>query len=79
MKPIERSSWCIGCEKSSPRWVHALRVGGARTSRASWRSASAGRALAREISWLPAVENKGEGIFLQFKDEAIDEWMSRPT
>jgi hypothetical protein len=34
--------------------------------------------LAREISWLPAVENKGEGIFIQFKTEAIDTWMARP-
>jgi hypothetical protein len=34
--------------------------------------------LAREISWLPAVENKGEGVFLQFKDQAIEEWVKRP-
>ena len=27
--------------------------------------------LAREVSWLPAFENKGEGIFLQFKTKAI--------
>ncbi len=33
--------------------------------------------LAREVSWLPAVENKGEGVFLHFKTEAIDRWMSR--
>jgi len=30
--------------------------------------------LAREITWLPAVENKGEGIFLQFRTEAIERW-----
>jgi len=34
-------------------------------------------ALAREVSWLPAVENKGEGIFMQFKQEAIDAWIQR--
>ena len=34
-------------------------------------------ALAREISWLPAVENRGEGIFLQFRREAIDSWLAR--
>lgn len=34
--------------------------------------------LAREITWLPAYENKGEGIFLQFKKEAIKEWLGRP-
>jgi len=25
--------------------------------------------LARDVSWLPAVENRGEGIFLQFRSE----------
>lgn len=34
-------------------------------------------ALAREVSWLPAVENKGEGVFLQFKEEAIESWLKR--
>lgn len=33
--------------------------------------------LAREVSWLPAVENKGEGVFIHFKTEAIERWMSR--
>jgi len=33
--------------------------------------------LAREVSWLPAVENKGEGIFLQFSTEAIEKWIER--
>jgi hypothetical protein len=35
-------------------------------------------ALAREIAWLPAVENRGEGIFLQFRREAIEAWLERP-
>lgn len=34
-------------------------------------------ALAREISWVPAVENRGEGIFLQFKADALDSWLAR--
>jgi hypothetical protein len=33
--------------------------------------------LARELSWLPAVENRGEGIFLQFRKAAIDQWLAR--
>ena len=33
--------------------------------------------LARETSWLPAVENKGEGVFLQFRSDAIDAWIQR--
>ena len=35
-------------------------------------------ALAREITWLPAVENKGEGIFLQFRRDAVETWFKRP-
>lgn len=34
-------------------------------------------ALAREITWLPAFENKGEGVFIQFKDDAIKSWLSK--
>jgi Domain of unknown function (DUF1998) len=34
--------------------------------------------LAHEISWLPSVENRGEGIFLQFDADAIFKWMTRP-
>ena len=33
--------------------------------------------LARDLSWVPAVENKGEGVFLQFRKSAIDEWLRR--
>jgi len=34
--------------------------------------------LALEISWLPAIENKGEGIFLQFNKDAVDAWYAKP-
>lgn len=34
--------------------------------------------LAREVSWLPAVENKGEGIFLQFRKKELEAWLKRP-
>ncbi|MHB1424676.1 MAG: DrmB family protein [Gemmataceae bacterium] len=34
--------------------------------------------LARELSWLPAVENRGEGVFIQFRKAAILEWAARP-
>lgn len=33
--------------------------------------------LAREITWLPAIENRGEGIFIQFRKEAVEEWVAR--
>jgi hypothetical protein len=33
-------------------------------------------ALAREVSWVPACENKGEGIFIQFRRLAIQEWLA---
>ena len=35
-------------------------------------------ALARELSWLPAVENRGEGIFIQFKHAEVEAWLQRP-
>jgi Domain of unknown function (DUF1998) len=34
--------------------------------------------LARETTWLPAVENRGEGIFIQFRRDAIESWLKRP-
>ena len=33
--------------------------------------------LARELSWLPAIENRGEGVFIQFRKSAINEWLGR--
>ena len=33
--------------------------------------------LAREVSWLPAIENRGEGVFIQFKSDAVEEWAAR--
>jgi hypothetical protein len=33
--------------------------------------------LAREVTWLPAFENKGEGIFLQFKAKTIQDWLAQ--
>jgi hypothetical protein len=34
--------------------------------------------LAREVTWLPAVENRGEGIFIQFNSEEIEQWRTAP-
>jgi hypothetical protein len=33
--------------------------------------------LAREVTWLPAVENRGEGIFIQFRRELVEAWLAR--
>ncbi|RLS86807.1 MAG: DUF1998 domain-containing protein [Planctomycetota bacterium] len=33
--------------------------------------------LARDISWLPAIEMRGEGIFIEFDAAAIGKWMER--
>jgi len=33
--------------------------------------------LARELSWLPAIENRGEGIFIQFNKKAVEKWLGR--
>ena len=35
--------------------------------------------LAREVTWLPSFENKGEGIFLQFSKEFVKSWMNNPN
>lgn len=35
--------------------------------------------LALGISWLPAIENRGEGVFLQINPEAIANWMEKPA
>ncbi|MGD2109554.1 MAG: DUF1998 domain-containing protein [Phycisphaerae bacterium] len=32
-----------------------------------------------DVSWLPAVENRGEGVFLQFRPEAVDAWLARES
>ncbi|CAN5337139.1 DUF1998 domain-containing protein [soil metagenome] len=34
--------------------------------------------LARELTWLPAIENRGEGIFLQFRREDVEAWLLMP-
>jgi hypothetical protein len=34
--------------------------------------------LAREATWLPAVENRGEGVFLALRKEAVEAWLARP-
>ncbi len=36
-------------------------------------------ALAREISWVPAIENRGEGIFLQFREEMLNQWIAKAS
>ena len=34
-------------------------------------------ALDESITWLPAYENRGEGVFVSFNKEAIETWMAR--
>lgn len=34
-------------------------------------------ALAHELSWVPAVENRGEGVLLTFRPAAITAWLKR--
>jgi hypothetical protein len=35
--------------------------------------------LARDLSWVPAVENRGEGFFIQFHADAISSWLQKPA
>ena len=34
-------------------------------------------ALALEPSWFPAVENRGEGVFVQLRADAVERWLGR--
>jgi hypothetical protein len=34
-------------------------------------------AIARDADWLPAVENRGEGVFIQFDADQIEAWLKR--
>lgn len=36
-------------------------------------------AIAREIKWLPAVENRGEGVLLVLKKDAVQKWAASPA
>lgn len=42
------------------------------------RLAVSGAPLAKETSWLPAIEQLGEGLFLHFDERRIQSWMSLP-
>ena len=35
--------------------------------------------LGLNANWIPASENKGEGLFLQFYKDRVDEWKQRPA
>lgn len=35
--------------------------------------------LATEVSWIPAMEVRGEGIFLAFRSDTLSEWRERPA
>ena len=34
--------------------------------------------IALEPSWYPAIENRGEGVFVQLSSEAVEHWQQRP-
>ena len=36
-------------------------------------------AIALEPGWFPAVENRGEGLFLRLRGEAVDAWREQPA
>lgn len=35
--------------------------------------------IALEPQWFPAVENRGEGVFLQLRADAVEKWLGRPA
>ena len=54
-------------ESSSPDVEGELEIG---VSRAQ---------LARDMSWLPAIENRGEGVFMEFRREVLNAWLEKPA
>jgi len=36
-------------------------------------------ALAREMTWVPAIENRGEGVFVALRPDAVAAWLKRPA
>lgn len=38
-----------------------------------------GRLYGRALAWLPAIELRGEGVFLRFSNEALDAWETLPN
>jgi hypothetical protein len=34
--------------------------------------------LIEHPKWMPAVENRGEGLFIQFRKEAVEDWLAKP-
>ena len=34
--------------------------------------------LAETITWLPTIENRGEGVFVSFKSDVVESWLNRP-
>lgn len=38
-----------------------------------------GRLYGRALAWLPAIELRGEGVFLRFSNEALDGWETLPN
>ncbi|MEQ8762551.1 MAG: DUF1998 domain-containing protein [Planctomycetota bacterium] len=35
--------------------------------------------IAEEPEWFPAVENRGEGVFIQLRADAVSQWLERPA
>ena len=40
---------------------------------------SGGAQIAIEPTWFPAVENRGEGLFIQLNAQAVKSWLARPA
>jgi hypothetical protein len=38
-----------------------------------------GAPISRDADWLPAIEQYGEGVFIHFDDDIIEEWTGRPA
>ncbi|MBI4870355.1 MAG: type II toxin-antitoxin system HicA family toxin [Candidatus Riflebacteria bacterium] len=63
---LTRAYIALACARIRPGSMHELSLEVRRAE------------LAREIAWVPAVENRGEGVFLSFRRDALEAWKERP-
>lgn len=90
-RSLPRAAWDTPCMKAIKRVVLVHRLREVRAQVGFTRFEAAGPDIQGELSldvetaplgldatWLPAVENRGEGVFLQVDEAAVKVWLSRP-
>ena len=76
-QPSSGSSWSTGSARWSPRSASPASRPSAPDVEGELEMGVSRAPLALDARWLPAIENRGEGVFLQFRQEAIEAWLER--